>query len=128
MYTHLSHLRQHLNNLNKIANKTVATPWKPIKRRGKWYMLSLDEHLINFHESSYETDSLAPSQEVVDWMNEFVGEDNWKYKASEVFDIDSTNGHIHQSVDNYFGYEDLRLYFPNIETLTMFRLRWVHGS
>lgn len=87
----------------KLLGMTLPSIWKPIKRQGKWYTYDLHWVLVT---SDY------PPPDLSEWLDEHAGKDNWKFKIVW----------LHNPVDGDIPM--YRFYFPNLETLTQFKLVW----
>ena len=87
--------------------RTPGKMYKPVKRQGKWWTLGLPDRLT-VHDVE-----LVPRADVREWMHENVGPIGngcWDFREKMWYDHD--DGTV----------VEMRLYFPDMESLTQFSL------
>lgn len=103
----------------KAMGLTKSKPHRDVKRRGKSYVLSLDanEHrgLVVWGYRQGEPGWMV-GFEAEGWLNHHFGLD-WSYNSSIWFDSELE-----------YDREFLEIRFPDLESLTLFRLTWATGD
>jgi hypothetical protein len=94
------------NRFHKYLGLTPAKPWKPVKRRGKYYTISAPAITLQQDVSHAE---LLP--EVIAWLDETVP----GYKITKQTLYSTTNEH---------WWDECRIWFPSEDNIIQFRLAW----
>lgn len=101
----------------KRMNMTPGKPHKQVKRRGKWYILSLSwDQFYDLATHSHVGSNLPLKATVEEWLNERIGpidDGCWDWKNSKWY-----------VGDLEYDQEFLDIYFPDLESLTMFKIAW----
>lgn len=99
----------------KFFGLTKAKPHRGVKRRGKWYILSLDAYESNDIVAWAQKDApgYTINGKVEEWLNHHLGS-NWSFKTSVWYD------------DNCeYDREFLDIRFPDLQSLTLFKMVWL---
>ena len=105
----------------RYVGLTKAKPHREVKRRGKRYILSLDVYEIG-DQITWQCRGNEPgwfvNENVEEWLNHHLGS-GWSCKFSVWFDSELE-----------YDREFVDISFPDMETLTLFKLVWLgnHGA
>lgn len=99
----------------KWWGRTPGKGYKTVKRQGKWWTLGIPARLADSDRITHES---APRADVHAWMQDNVGcigDGRWDFRAKMWYDADE--GQV----------MELRIYFPDQETMTQFLLVFAEG-